>query len=40
MLEIYRDGDAPPQSRTPALKPKLRSWTGPGVALDADAASS
>jgi hypothetical protein len=28
MLETYRDSDAPPQSRTPALKPKLRSWTG------------
>jgi hypothetical protein len=27
MLESYRDADAPPQSRTPALKPKLRSWT-------------
>ena len=28
MLETYRDVEAPPQSRTPALKPKLRSWTG------------
>jgi hypothetical protein len=28
MLETYRDSDAPPQLRTPALKPKLRSWTG------------
>ena len=27
MLEVYRD-DAPPQTRAPALKPKLRSWTG------------
>ena len=28
MLETYRDNEAPPQSRTPALKPRLRSWTG------------
>jgi hypothetical protein len=29
MLEVYRDeNNAPPQHRTPALKPKLRSWTG------------
>jgi hypothetical protein len=29
MLEVYRDGEkAPSQERTPALKPKLRSWTG------------
>jgi len=29
MLEVYRDErNAPPQSHTPALKPKLRSWTG------------
>jgi len=28
MLEAYRDKEAPPQSRTPALKPRLRSWTG------------
>jgi hypothetical protein len=28
MLETYRDQEAPPQSRTPALKPRLRSWTG------------
>ena len=28
MLEAYRDSDAPPQARAPALKPKLRSWTG------------
>ena len=29
MLEVYRDVQtAPPQERTPALKPKLRSWTG------------
>jgi hypothetical protein len=29
MLEVYRDAQsAPPQARTPALKPKLRSWTG------------
>jgi hypothetical protein len=28
MLETYRDKEAPPQSRTPALKPRLRSWTG------------
>ena len=28
MLETYREQDAPPQSRTPALKPRLRSWTG------------
>ena len=27
MLETYRDKEAPPQSRTPALKPRLRSWT-------------
>jgi hypothetical protein len=29
MLEVYRDErTAPPQERTIALKPKLRSWTG------------
>jgi hypothetical protein len=28
MLETYREAAPPPQSRTPALKPKLRSWTG------------
>lgn len=29
MLEVYLDEhNAPPQNRTPALKPKLRSWTG------------
>ncbi|MBK5198737.1 MAG: hypothetical protein JJE37_10740 [Methyloceanibacter sp.] len=29
MLEVYRDEhNAPPQARTLALKPKLRSWTG------------
>ena len=29
MLEVYRDErKAPPQERAPALKPKLRSWTG------------
>ena len=29
MLEVYRDAQsAPPQARTLALKPKLRSWTG------------
>ena len=28
MLETYRDNTAPPQKRTLALKPKLRSWTG------------
>jgi hypothetical protein len=29
MLDVYRDANnAPPQERTPALKPKLRSWTG------------
>jgi hypothetical protein len=28
MLETYRDNVAPPQKRTLALKPKLRSWTG------------
>lgn len=29
MLEVYRDErKAPPQERTIALKPKLRSWTG------------
>jgi hypothetical protein len=28
MLEPYRANDPPPQSRTPALKPRLRSWTG------------
>jgi hypothetical protein len=27
MLKIHR-GDAPPDARAPALKPKLRSWTG------------
>ena len=27
MLKAYR-GDAPPDARAPALKPKLRSWTG------------
>ena len=27
MLKVYRD-DAPPGERAPALKPKLRSWTG------------
>jgi hypothetical protein len=29
VLEVYRDErNPPPQDRTPALKPKLRSWTG------------
>ena len=29
MFEVYRDErNAPPQQRTLALKPKLRSWTG------------
>ncbi len=28
MLETYRHDDPPPQQRTHALKPKLRSWTG------------
>jgi hypothetical protein len=28
MLEVYRAAEPPPQSRTPALKPRLRSWTG------------
>ena len=28
MLETYRDNEARPQARTPALKPRLRSWTG------------
>ncbi|HEX2449211.1 MAG TPA: hypothetical protein VHK26_13720 [Methyloceanibacter sp.] len=29
MLEVYRDEqNAPPQKLTPALKPRLRSWTG------------
>jgi len=28
MLETYRDSDPPPQKRTHALKPTLRSWTG------------
>jgi hypothetical protein len=28
MLETYRDNAAPPQKRTLAQKPKLRSWTG------------
>jgi hypothetical protein len=28
MLETYRAAEPPPQSRTPALKPRLRSWTG------------
>ena len=28
MLETYRGAGPPPQSRTPALKPRLRSWTG------------
>jgi hypothetical protein len=29
MLEVYRDErNAPPQERTPALKPKFKSWTG------------
>ena len=27
MLEVYQD-EAPPKTRAPALKPKLRSWTG------------
>ena len=27
MLKVHR-GDAPPDARAPALKPKLRSWTG------------
>ena len=27
MLEVYQD-EAPPKPRAPALKPKLRSWTG------------
>jgi hypothetical protein len=28
MLEPYLGEGAPPQAQTPALKPKLRSWTG------------
>ncbi len=28
MLKPYRESVAPPQERTPALRPKLRSWTG------------
>ena len=28
MRETYRDNDTPPQKRTHALKPKLRSWNG------------
>ena len=28
MLEPYRGEEPPPQARTPALKPRLRSWTG------------
>jgi hypothetical protein len=28
MLETYRDKEPPPQSRIPALKPRLGSWTG------------
>jgi len=28
MVEVYRETEAPPQARTPVLKPKLRSWTG------------
>jgi hypothetical protein len=28
MLEIYRGEQPPEQKQTPALKPKLRSWTG------------
>src|SRR5262245_9388045 len=29
MLEVYGDAvNPPPQDHTPALKPKLRSWTG------------
>lgn len=28
MLETYRESEPPPQARTPALKPRLRSWTG------------
>jgi hypothetical protein len=27
MLETYRGAEPPPQTRTPALEPKLRSWT-------------
>jgi hypothetical protein len=27
MLKVYKE-DTPPQTRAPALKPKLRSWTG------------
>ena len=28
MLEVYRENEPPPQARTPALKPRLKSWTG------------
>ncbi|MGZ8400941.1 MAG: hypothetical protein ACXWVI_06545 [Methyloceanibacter sp.] len=28
MLETYRENEAPPQARTPALKPRIKSWTG------------
>lgn len=28
MLETYRDTEPPPQARTTALKPRLKSWTG------------
>ena len=28
MLEVYRDEAAPPETPTPALKPRLKSWTG------------
>jgi hypothetical protein len=28
MLEVYREKVAPPQDRTPAVPPKLQSWTG------------
>ena len=28
MLKAYREANAPPDARAPALKPKLRSWTG------------
>ncbi len=28
MLEVYTGSEAPPQSKSLVLKPKLRSWTG------------
>jgi len=41
MLDVYRDErNAPPQERTLALKPKLRSWTGLMLKLDASLAVS